>query len=58
MVSQTISFNVNNEIMKRLLHQQKLRKRTGLSIDQYAKSLCYEKLSELELGSEVANEKV
>jgi hypothetical protein len=44
--------------MKRLLHQQKLRKRTGLSIDQYAKSLCYEKLSELELGSEVANEKV
>lgn len=53
MVSQTIAFSVNNEVLKRLLHQQKRNKRTALSIDQYAKSLCYERLSELELSEEV-----
>lgn len=53
MVSQTISFNVNNEVMKRLLHQQKRTKRTALSIDQYAKALCYERLDELEKSEEV-----
>jgi hypothetical protein len=53
MVSQTIAFNVNGEIMNRLHHQQKRLKRTGVSLDVFAKALCYERLTELELEEEV-----
>jgi hypothetical protein len=57
MVSQTIAFNMNHEILDRMHHQQKRLKRTGVSLDVFAKSLCYERLEELE-KLEVANEKV
>jgi hypothetical protein len=59
MVSQTIAFNMNHEILDRMHHQQKRLKRTGASLDVFAKSLCYERLEELELAERaIANEKV
>jgi hypothetical protein len=59
MVSQTIAFNANHNILDRMRHQQKRLKRTGVSIDVFAKSLCYERLEELELAErEIVNEKV
>jgi hypothetical protein len=59
MVSQTIAFNMNHEILDRMHHQQKRLKRTGVSTDVFAKSLCYERLEELELAErEIVNEKV
>jgi len=44
MVSQTISFQINLERLEQLSKLQKVRKRTTISADLFAKQLLYEAL--------------
>ena len=46
MVSQTISFQINLERLEQLSKLQKVRKRTTISPDLFAKELVFEKLDE------------
>ena len=46
MVSQTISFQINLERLEQLSKLQKVRKRTTISADLFAKELVFEKLDE------------